>query len=191
MFNLKPRKTTPQRDLGPANAHDVAWYVQGKHNPTKHIEVFSRRWHDAIRLGAKVIGLEVDQCECSMVKGEPITRDQRQQAVVEFCIATFGAVTMNTQERISRVVEETLELAQSENMTKEQVEVLVNYVFSRPKGEPFQEAGGLGVTLLAYCGHVGISADFAEVTEFERVLKVDRETMRSRQKAKVAAGVAT
>lgn len=209
MFNLKPRKSNQQRDLGPSNAQDVPWYVQGKNNPMKHIEVLSIRWFDAIRLGAKALGLEVDQCECSMVRGVPITRDQRQQAVVEFVRETFGdaeewskdhASAMNTDERISRFVEEAIELAQSENMTIEQVKTIVDYVYSKPKGEPFQEVGGVGVTLLSYCGHRGISADFAEVTEFERVLKMNKTVLRSgsstipqrhRHQAKVAAGVAT
>jgi hypothetical protein len=192
MISFKKKKQETVKEGSPTNAYEVPWHVQSKINPSKHIEVFAKYWYDAIRLGAKALGIiEINECECSMQRGVPLTRDQRQRAVTEFVIDTFGIETMNTDERIARFIEEAIELAQAENMTKERVEAIVNYVFSRPKGDPFQELGGVGVTLLAYSGHVGMSADHAEVIEFERVLKVGRSTMRSRQKAKVAAGVAS
>ena len=53
----------------------------------------------------------------------------------------------NKQERNQRFLEEALELVQSLDMKQDTAHELVEYVFSRPKGEPRQELGGVMNTL--------------------------------------------
>lgn len=56
-------------------------------------------------------------------------------------------IVWNKQERNQRFLEEALELVQSLDMDATTAHKLVDYVFSRPKGEPKQELGGVMNTL--------------------------------------------
>jgi hypothetical protein len=104
--------------------------------------------------------------------------------------ATFGDSLLATEERVSRVVEEAVELAQAEGVPAERLHALVRHVYAKPPGDPAQEVGGVGVTVLAYCAAVGISADDAEAREVERVLALPVDHFRRRQ-AGAAGGGAT
>lgn len=75
-----------------------------------------------------------------------------QDAVDAFMQACFGAaISADRPERSHRFVEESLELGQALGCTREAAHQLVDYVFSRPVGEPRQEVGGVMVTLAALC----------------------------------------
>ncbi|MEX2126941.1 MAG: hypothetical protein WD871_01690 [Xanthobacteraceae bacterium] len=118
-------------------------------------------------------------------------RDERQRIVLAWCEATFGAgPAADLHERASRVVEEALELAQCEGVDPDLLHELIDHVFARKPGQPWQEAGGVGVTLLAYCERRAISAEQCERAEFARAVSVPKEKTRERQSAKAAAGIA-
>jgi hypothetical protein len=73
-----------------------------------------------------------------------------QTQVRKWVEAAFGVdVADNREERSQRFIEEALELVQSAGMTKTDVLLLVDYVFSRPKGTLRQEFGGTVTTLNA------------------------------------------
>lgn len=117
-------------------------------------------------------------------------RDDLQEVVLRWVQRTFGAELLAPQERVARLLEEVVELAQAEDLPEERALALVRHVYSKPPGSPLQEVGGVGVTLLAYCGSKGISADTAERMELDRVLSLPAEHFRRRQAAKANAGVA-
>lgn len=118
-------------------------------------------------------------------------RDDRQTAVHTWVVATFGETCANSRmERAQRVLEEAIELAQAEGLVIHQVYAVARHVFDKPAGYPKQEAGGVGVTLLAYCATRNFSADEAEYREFERVQKIDPGVFRARQNVKADAGIA-
>lgn len=119
-----------------------------------------------------------------------MNRDDRQQAVLQWAGDTFGVAALAPDERVLRVLEEVIELAQAEGITRDQARTVVDHVFGKPPGDPVQEVGGVGVTLLAYCQTRGISADRAEQSEFDRVRTTDPMRFRERQNKKVAAGIA-
>ena len=118
------------------------------------------------------------------------TRDERQLAVLHWVADTFGVSTLTREERMRRFVEEAVELAQSEHLSREAVVAVVDHVYGKPPGDPSQEVGGVGVTLLAYCAVRGFSADAEEVREFERVRAIDPAHFRARHNAKAVAGIA-
>lgn len=93
-------------------------------------------------------------------------------------------------ERVTRLLEEAIELAQSEGLLLDDARRLMEHVYQKPPGDAFQEVGGVGITLLVYCGSRGFSADRAELSELVRVLGRDPQHFRDRQNAKAAAGVA-
>lgn len=72
-------------------------------------------------------------------------------------------------ERACRFLEEAVELFQSVGGTEMDAHALVNYVFGRPIGEPFQEVGGVMTTLGALCGAADISLHSAAWSEAERI----------------------
>lgn len=117
------------------------------------------------------------------------TRDNRQQLIGAWTRNVFGVAMMTPHERVLRVLEEALELAQAEGLTREEATRLTDYVFARPVGNPEQELGGLGLTLVAYAESKGLSADDAEEREIHRVLSRDPAYFRKRNLEKAAAGV--
>lgn len=93
-----------------------------------------------------------------------------QGRVKVWLLACFGPkLSADLVERNHRFLEEALELVQSLGCTDHEAHALVDYVFSRPVGEPRQEMGGTMVTLaaLAQASNLDIAADGEE--ELSRV----------------------
>lgn len=107
-----------------------------------------------------------------------------QARVAPWMDACFGAeIASDRLERGDRLLEEVLELLQSGEYPQERVAALIGYVWSRPKGEPAQEVGGVMVTLAAYCLAHGIGMHDAGEVELARVwTKVEK--IREKQAAK-------
>ena len=73
-----------------------------------------------------------------------------QHQVANWMYACFGTeITADKKERNHRFLEEALELVQSRGCTKEEAQMLVEYVFARPVGQEEQELGGVMLTLAA------------------------------------------
>lgn len=93
----------------------------------------------------------------------------------------------NMTERGDRLLEEVLELLQAHGYDKARVPTLVDYVFSRPVGDPAQEVGGVMVTLAGYCWVAGLDmhvhghAELARISHPEVMAKI-----RAKQEAKNA-----
>ena len=90
--------------------------------------------------------------------------------------ACFGKEILNDiTERNYRFLEESLELVQSLGCTKEDALKLVDYTFSRPKGNPHQEIGGVMVTLAALCSAYGEDLELCSEDELASVWrKIDQ-----------------
>lgn len=117
-------------------------------------------------------------------EGVPTDSDSFQARVHKWMLACFGeAIAADQVERNDRFVEEALELAQSLGWTPDRAHALVDYVFGRPAGDPFQEVGGVMVTLAALCNTAGIDVDGAADVELSRVwTKIEK--IRAKQAAK-------
>lgn len=93
----------------------------------------------------------------------------------------------NMTERGDRLLEEVLELLQAHGYDPSRVATLVAYVFGRPVGEPLQEAGGVMVTLAAYCTVAGLDMQAAGDAELVRInLPEVMAKIRAKQEAKNA-----
>ena len=93
-----------------------------------------------------------------------------QARVAKWMQACFGPViSADVQERGDRLLEETLELLQAHGYDPRRVALLVDYVYSRPVGQPHQEVGGVMVTLAAYCEAVKIDMAEAGYAELESI----------------------
>jgi len=101
-----------------------------------------------------------------------------QSRVHDWTVVCFGErVAANGVERNHGFLEESLELVQSLDRTREQAHSLLDRVFGRDAGEPWQEVGGVMVTLAALHEARGVDLDLDEsaVTEIAHVrTKVER-----------------
>lgn len=95
-----------------------------------------------------------------------------QSKVVDWLRACFGDVSRDREERTHRFLEEAIELAQASGCSKLAAMQLVDYVYSRPKGEIDQEVGGVMVTLAGLCSASGI--DMQEAADHELARNWDR-----------------
>lgn len=102
---------------------------------------------------------------------------------VELC---FGRqIADDPVERGDRLAEEVLELLQAVGYDRRRIFALVDYVWSRPVGEPEQEVGGVMVTLAAFCAAHGIDMRLAGETELLRILSPEIiEKIRGKQAKK-------
>lgn len=102
----------------------------------------------------------------------------------------FGrAVVDDRRERVTRILEEAIELAQAEGLDEDVVARMTARVFAKPAGDPRQELGGLGVCVLVYAEAAGVSADALEAEEVAAILARDPAYFRGRQNAKAAQGL--
>lgn len=85
-----------------------------------------------------------------------------QARVTRWVKTTFSpSAAYNIAERAARFFEEAIELVQASDMSQEEAHALVDYVFSSPKGIPFEEGGDALLTLHALCSAQMFTADIA------------------------------
>lgn len=97
-----------------------------------------------------------------------------QKRVKAWMLACFGeTISADKSERNFRFLEEALELVQATGCTAEEAHRLVDYVYDRPVGEPFQEVGGVMVTLAALCQANKLDMHDAGEVELQRILSAE------------------
>src|SRR5258707_12123094 len=108
------------------------------------------------------------------------------KVLLSWCINTFGEKYAGRRERAIRVLEEVAELCQSENISEEQAVKLIQLVWSRPKGFPYREVGGVFVTLLCYA-QAAFPWRVRDILmrEVYRVLETDPEVFKVRNQEKI------
>lgn len=107
-----------------------------------------------------------------------------QQRVQPWMVECFvPTISADKQERNHRFLQEALELVQSCGATQSEAHQLVDYVYGRPVGKPFQEVGGVMITLPALCLANDLDMHEAGEVELARIwMKV--EQIRAKQAAK-------
>jgi NTP pyrophosphatase (non-canonical NTP hydrolase) len=115
-----------------------------------------------------------------------MTRDLRQATIVEWGTRCFGEEHMRDQiVRAARFIEEAAELVQAVGLSKEHAIRALDHVYSREPGKAWQEAGGVGVTLMALCNTLNLSAEDCEIREVERVMSKDPQHFALRNQEKI------
>ena len=115
---------------------------------------------------------------------------ETQERAKAWCVSRFGESAMCRQERATRVLEESIELAQSEGVPPEQARLLLEHVYSRPVGEPRQEAGGIMVCLLIWAAAADMNLWSLAITELRKIESCSVEYFRRRVQKKIDAGLA-
>lgn len=140
------------------------------------VEQAERETSSIVKMYFAMRGLNIENCVDVV--------DHFQSRVEPWMDACFGReISMDRQERDDRLLEEVLELLQSADYPRDRINALIDYVYSRPKGEPHQETGGVMVTLAARCLAYGLDMHKAADDELARIwTKVD--AIRAKQAAK-------
>lgn len=113
----------------------------------------------------------------------------KQAKLVNWGVECFGFEHMNDPRvRAMRLLEEALEFAQSVKCPIAQCSALVDYVYSRPAGDPIQELGGIGVTWLVAADSLAVSAEGTLDLEIERISQKHPSHFAARNKQKLDAG---
>lgn len=111
-----------------------------------------------------------------------------QDGVARWTLACFGRKIANDPvERNHRFLEEALELVQSLHCSRDEAHQLVDYVFSRPVGEPGQEMGGVMLTLAALAQANGLVMQGCGEVELDRVWSKIKQ-IRAKQAGKPTHG---
>jgi hypothetical protein len=92
-----------------------------------------------------------------------------ESRVAEWIKTRIGEENAHRRERAMRLLEEAVELAQSEGITREQINRQTAHVFARPIGDPRQEAAGVAVCLLGWCAATGNTLIDLATAEIERI----------------------
>lgn len=109
------------------------------------------------------------QISPAQIESSP-TLSALQTGVKDWTLQCFGEqISKDIVERNHRFIEEALELVQSTGITQSECHQLVDYVFSRPVGETFQEVGGVMITLAALCNAINLNMNTAGDTELKRI----------------------
>jgi hypothetical protein len=99
-----------------------------------------------------------------------MTKSAFQESVGRWLFHCFGPVTpMDKAERNHRFIEEALELVQAAGCSASEAHQVVDYVYSRPTGEVFQEVGGVMTSLAAFCELHGMDMHDAGEVELRRM----------------------
>ena len=101
-----------------------------------------------------------------------------ENRVIEWVRTRIGNGHVTRKERAMRLLEEALELAQAEWITIDQVKRQADHIYERPWGEPRQEAAGVAVCLLGWCGATGNRLLDLAIEELERIEAEPMEQIR-------------
>lgn len=115
---------------------------------------------------------------------EKAMRDGRQAVIQNWVKRELGPEDLDVHVRASRLVEEACEAAQAVGVPRDRLERVLNHVYSRPAGNPYQEVGGVTVTLMGYAEVLGISITSAEIDEVKRILEKPPGHFKARQQEK-------
>lgn len=115
-----------------------------------------------------------------------------EQSPIQTQITTWAHITfreenvLDRMERGFRFCEESLELVQAIGIDKEDIYKLIDYVYSRPKGDKKQEIGGVLTTLAVLASVHDLDIDLCVRDELKRIwLRIDQ--IRAKQQNKPTA----
>lgn len=120
------------------------------------------------------------------LKADKTTFQDRVKPWLQECFTE--TVLSDKVERNYRFLEEALELVQSIGFTKEQSLKMIDHVYDRPAGDPYQEVGGVMVTLAALCIANGLNMHNNGETELYRVWQ-NIDKIKAKQLAKEQQGI--
>ena len=108
----------------------------------------------------------------------------------DWAIRCFGKEHVyNNSVRALRCVEEAVELAQAYDVPLETMLKLVKTVYARPKGDPYQEIGGVLLTVCVLCASRALNVEQVLLDELRRCLEKPPKEFAQRNQDKINLGL--
>lgn len=82
----------------------------------------------------------------------------------------FRGLPITPKIRALRLLEEALEYSQAENVTEDEVALIIRQVYDRAPGQPSQEIAGVLVCSILAANRIGHDAEQLLLVEFERIM---------------------
>lgn len=145
-------------------------------------------WQDCTDATAAMV--EITARDCRQIYrvnklSSTLANNTFQERVRPWIYKCFPDIADNIPERIFRFIEEATELAQSLGFSREDVYRTVTWVYSREIGEPYQEVGGVMITLAALCNAAGLDMHENGEIELRRINTPEMiEKIRAKQATK-------
>lgn len=103
--------------------------------------------------------------------------------VKAWVLDTFGDESLRDRRiRSHRFIEECIELVQACDIPKSEVQKIVDYVYSRPKGVMTQEVGGVMVTFAAHANSFDYDPELCGMIELGRCWKEQKAIAKKNSK---------
>lgn len=115
----------------------------------------------------------------------------RATKFLKWAFDTFGPCAHRPDERAMRFLEEAMELAQSQNVSRDVMHRLVDRVQDRPPGPTPKEVGQCQATLETLSINIGLDPDEQAEIEWRRVNDKPPKFWKDRHDAKTAMGITT
>ncbi len=107
-----------------------------------------------------------------------------------WCASRFGIEAYtNRRERAARVLEEAIELAQAEGLPIGKAQRILEVVYSKPAGEPSQEAAGVMTTLMGWAASTSHDLERVTQAEIDRIHALPKDYFEKKKEEKRALGV--
>ena len=82
----------------------------------------------------------------------------------------FGSIPLSRKVRAMRLMEEAIELAQSEGVTTVEASAILAQVYGKQPGNPVQELGSVAVTAVLYADAADVDLEDVLCREFMRIM---------------------
>ena len=112
-----------------------------------------------------------------------------QNCISSWARTNFGLIASLEDERVSRFLEESLELCQSLNFPKEKILEFVEIVYNKPVGNFETELADVQLNLYALADNKTVSLSELSQDRFLGCLAQDRDYLRQRQERKYETGL--
>ncbi len=116
---------------------------------------------------------------------------ERPRATLQWAVDMFGQIATDPIERAARLLEEAVELAQTQGLHHSTAAAIIERVFNRAPGNAVKEIGQVALTLEVLAENIGACVEAEAQREFDRVRSISKEEWQSRQNRKAAIGIAS
>lgn len=127
----------------------------------------------------------------ALARPAPPASEVPAKDALKWAVETFGDIALDRTERVSRFIEEAIELAHSLGLPAELIESILIRCYRRPRGLPTLEFGQAMLTLALLAEVVNAPLYTLAAQEFERIQSIPKAEWERRHKEKVELGIAS
>ncbi|AFU88085.1 hypothetical protein CcrColossus_gp215 [Caulobacter phage CcrColossus] len=114
---------------------------------------------------------------------------KRQETAYQWALDTYGNRALGSRYQALRLVEEAMELGQTQGLTEADFVLVAAYVSAKKAGETRGEVGDLAISLLILAENLGLSVDSCLTDTLNRIHALDPDACRRKDDEKIKFGL--